>query len=205
MTDTTSTPDAPDAGYPMAVEPPSPADLAESVQALRNWLIVLTVLLALVSVAAVGAIVMASISFSTVGGLSAFMGPDGFPVGAGSGVVQKGPALSSVESLPLDASGEGTIQGVPTGEAVYDDAEATFVLVLDPAPAGLPPRTTLNVALDHTTKVYRSGQARGDALAALNSEGGPSEADPTAVLGTVTVRFHIKDGRVFADRIDLSN
>jgi hypothetical protein len=123
---------------------------------------------------------------------------------AGTDTVPKGPPLSNVASLPVDASGQGTIQGAPTGEATADDARGTFVLVLDPAPSGLKPLTTVHVAFDHSTKVYRGNQLLGDPLEALNSEGGRHDADPTAV-GTVVVRFHIVAGRPFADRLDLSD
>ncbi len=123
---------------------------------------------------------------------------------AGEPAVPEGPALASVASLPVDASGEGTIQGAPTGAASSDDAQGAFVLVLLPPPAGLPPRTTVHVEFDHSTKVYRGNRAVGDPLTAMNSADGPNDADPTAA-GTVAVRFHIKDGRVFADRLDLSD
>jgi hypothetical protein len=131
-------------------------------------------------------------------GISSFTRP------SGETAIPEGPPLSNVASLPVDASGEGTIQGAPTGAATMDDNGGSFVLVLDPSPAGLPARTTLDVAFDHSTKVYSGTRASGDPLAAMNPEGGHSDADPTAA-GTVVVRFHIKDGRVFADRLDLSN
>jgi hypothetical protein len=202
--DSMGTPDAPDGGHPTGVEPQSSADLARSVDVLRKWLIALSVLSVLTFMAAAVAIVIASVGLVSAGILSAGILPGGIEADADPVAVKKGPPLGSVASLPVDASGEGTIQGAPTGEATSNKTRATFVLVLDPAPAGLPPRTTLNVAFDRTTKVYRDGQALGDPLAALDGEDGPSEADPTAA-STVKVRFHIKDGRVFADRLDLSN
>jgi hypothetical protein len=52
--------------------------------------------------------------------------------------------------------------------------------------------------------VYRNGQAIGDALTAMNAADGPYDADPS-IAGTVIARFHIKDGRAFADRLDLSD
>lgn len=122
----------------------------------------------------------------------------------GEAAVPEGPQLRNVASLPVDASGEGTLQGAPTGEAGSDDDGGSFVLVLDPAPAGLPDRTTLRVVFDHSTKVYRGANVQGDPLEAMNADDGPSDADPSAA-GTVVVRFHIKDGRVFADRLDLSD
>jgi len=124
--------------------------------------------------------------------------------GVGTDAVPEGPPLTSVASLPVDASGEGTIQGAPTGEATIFDTRGSFVLVLDPAPAGLRPRTTVSVGFDSSTKVYRNGQALGDPRTAMNDEDGPADADPSAA-GTVIVRFHIKDGRPFADRLDLSD
>ena len=78
------------------------------------------------------------------------------------------------------------------------------MLLLDPAPAGLPARTTVDVAFDHSTKVYSGTRLLGDPVTAMNAEGGPAGADPSAA-GTVVVRFHVKDGRVFADRLDLSD
>ena len=126
------------------------------------------------------------------------------PLGAGEPAVPTGPGLSSVASLPVDASGEGTISGVPTGEGDSSPARGTFELVLVPAPPGLAPRTTVHVGLDHSTKAYRNGEDLGDPLAAMDSDNDPMDADPTGA-GTVTVRFHIKDGRVFADRLDLSD
>jgi hypothetical protein len=202
VTDSTSTPDAPEGGRPTPLELTSTADLAKSVRALRNWLIVLSVLMALVFVVAAVAVVMAS-----VGVASSWMLPSGTSLddlATGADAVQDGPPLNSVASLPVDASGAGTIQGVPTGEAAAYDDGGTFELVLYPAPAGLPARTTLHVGFDHSTKVFRNGQALGDPLTAMNSESGPADADPSAA-GTVIVRFHIKDGRAFADRLDLSD
>lgn len=200
--DSTETLYVSDGGHPTAVEPPSSADLAKSVDVLRKWLIALSVLSVLTFMAAGVAIAMASIGIATSGIFSAGMVPGPFVTDEGLGEVKKGPPLDSVVNLPVDASGEGTIQGVPTGEATSNTTQATFVLVLDPAPAGLPPRTTLNVAFDRTTKVYRGGQALGDPLAALDSGEGPFDGDPSAA-NKVKVRFHIKDGRAFADRIDL--
>jgi len=122
----------------------------------------------------------------------------------GEAAVPEGPRLRSVRSLPVSESGVGTIQGVPTGKATTYDNDGSFVLVLDPAPAGLPSRTTLDVTFDHTTKVYRDGRLLGNALEAMGAHDGPVEADPTAA-GTVVARFRIKDGRVFAHRLDLSD
>jgi hypothetical protein len=204
VTDSTSTPDAPDGGRPTVVGQPSTADLAQSVQALRNWLVVLTVLMALVFVMAAVAVVVASVGVASSWMLPSSTRLDGLGTGAGADAVPDGPPLTSVASLPVDASGVGTIQGAPTGEATTYDDRGTFVLVLDPAPAGLPPRTTLHVAFDHSTKVYRNGQALGDPLTAMSGLDGPVDADPSAA-GTVIVRFHIKDGRAFADRLDLSD
>lgn len=180
------------------------AELARSVDAIRRWLIALSVLSVLTLMAAAVAITMASIGLASSGIFSAGMVPDSFVEDSGPGAVKKGPPLGSVAKLPVDGSGVGTIHGVPTGEATSDDALATFVLVLDPAPTGLPPRTTVDVAFDRTTKVYRDGQAMGDPLAALSGRGGPHDADPTTA-SSVTVQFRIKDGRVSADRLDLSN
>jgi hypothetical protein len=123
---------------------------------------------------------------------------------AGEPAVRTGPALSNAASLPVDATGQGTIQGAPTGEATTDETRGDFTLVLAPAPAGLAPRTTVEVGFDRSTKVYRNGQYVGDAFTALNSDGGHVDADPTSA-GTVVVRFHVKDGRPFADRLDLSD
>lgn len=138
------------------------------------------------------------------------IGVVGFGLGPFSGVlsgeaaVPEGPPLGSVADLPVDASGTGTIQGAPTGKATTHGDRGSFVLVLEPAPAGLPARTTLSVAFDRSTKVYRDAQLLGDPLDAMNSEGGTFDADPTAA-GSVVVQFRIKDGRVFADRLDLSD
>ncbi len=121
----------------------------------------------------------------------------------GEAVVPEGPRLRSVTSLPVNASGVGTLRGSPTGEATCDERDGKFVLVLDPAPSGLPDRTTLDVAFDRSTKVYGDGELLGDPLTAMNSDEAPGDADPTAA-GSVVVTFRIKNGAVFADRIDLS-
>jgi len=138
---------------------------------------------------------------SGVDGVSELFGEDVSQ--EGEVAVPDGPRLSSVASLPVDASGEGTIQGTPTGEATNDESSGSFVLVLDPAPSGLPARTTLDVTFDHSTKVYSDGEPLGDPVTAMNTEGNTGDADPSAA-GTVVVRFHVKNGSVFADRLDLS-
>lgn len=201
VADSMNIPDAPDRGQPPASEP-SMAALAKTVRSLRNWLIVLSVLVALVFIAA-AAVVVASVGVASLGFLASGVSRDPITTGADADLVP-GPPLANVASLPVNASGEGTIQGAPTGEATVYDTGGTFVLVLDPAPEGLPLRTTVNVGFDQSTKVYRSGQAIGDALTAMNAADGPHDADPSAA-GTVIVRFHIKDGRAFADRLDLSD
>ena len=95
-----------------------------------------------------------------------------------------------------------TIQGIPTGAADSNDDGGLFVLVLSPAPAGLPVDTTLDVAFDRSTKVYRDGTALGDPVEGMNGGGEDTDADPSAAA-SVVVQFHVKDGRVFADRLDL--
>jgi hypothetical protein len=112
--------------------------------------------------------------------------------------------LQSVDKLPVDASGKGTIQGAPTGEAFSGDSEGSFVLALRPAPGGLADGTTVHVVFGHTTRVFRDGLAQGDPLEAMNSEDGGMDADPSAA-GTAVVRFHIDDGRVIADSVELSD
>ncbi len=124
--------------------------------------------------------------------------------GTGEAVTTAGPRLSSVASLPVDASGIGTIQGAPTGEAVFDRTGGTFGLVLDPVPAGLPARTTVDVAIDHSTKAYRDGRVIGDPVESMNNDGGDHKADPTAAA-TVKVRFHVDNGALLAERLDLSD
>jgi len=202
VTDSMNTPDAPDRGLPPVPEP-SMAALAKSVRSLRNWLIVLSVLVALALAATAAAVVVASVAVASLGFQASSVSQDQITTGADADLVP-GPPLTNVASLPVDASGEGTIQGVPTGEATASDTGGTFELVLDPAPEGLSPRTTLHVGFDHSTKVYRNGQAIGDALTAMNAASGPYDADPSAA-GSVIVRFHIKDGRAFADRLDLAD
>jgi len=118
--------------------------------------------------------------------------------------VQQRPKLSNVASLPTDASGNGTIQGIPTGEATTDNNKGSFVLVLDPVPAGLPARTTVNVHFGYSTRVYYGTRLVGDPLTGINAMPGPSDADPTDAAA-VLVHFHIKNGEIFADRLDLSN
>ncbi len=204
MTDSTSTPDAPDGGNPAVIGQPSTADLAKSVQELRNWLIVLTVLVSLVFMLAAVAVVVASVGVASSWMLRSSTSLDSLASGTGDDEVDAGPPLTNVGSLPVDASGKGTIQGAPTGDATTYDGWGTFELVLDPAPAGLPPRTTLHVGFDHLTKVYRNGEELGDPLTAMNSEDVPSDADPSNA-GSVIVRFHIQGGRAFADRLDLSD
>jgi len=204
VTDSTSTPDAPDSANPTGFGSPTTTELAKSVRALRTWLIVLTAVVALVFMVATAAVVVASVGVASSGWFPLGSGLDGPEMGFGSGAVPEGPPLTNVASLPVDAAGEGTIQGAPTGEAMTGEAMGTFKLVLEPAPAGLPPRTTLHVGFDRSTKVYRNGQELDDPLTAMNSEEGSFDADPTAA-GTVIVRFHIKDGRAFADRLDLSD
>jgi len=122
----------------------------------------------------------------------------------GTPAVPEGPRLSSVTSLPVNTSGEGTIRGIPTGAATSYGNKGSFVLVLDPAPAGLPARTTLSVYFDHSTKAYSGTRLLGDPLAGMDTMPGPNEADPTGAVA-VTVHFHIKNGQVFAERLDLSN
>ena len=117
--------------------------------------------------------------------------------------VLMGPRLNSVTDLPADTAGRGTIQGTPTGAATSDNNGASFILMLDPAPAGLPARTTLGIYFDHSTKAYRGTRLLSDdPLTGMNAMPGPNDADPTAA-GSVTVHFHIKNGKVFADRLDL--
>jgi hypothetical protein len=118
--------------------------------------------------------------------------------------VRTGPALSNVASLPVDSNGAGTLQGIPTGEAWSDDTGARFEVVLDPAPAGVADRSTVSVAFDHTTQAYRGGIRIGDPFTALETEHGNRDVNPTSA-GMVTVQFHIKNGRPFADRLDLSD
>lgn len=120
----------------------------------------------------------------------------------GAPAVARGPVLGDPHRLPVDPSGEGTITGAPTGEADTNQATGSFVVVLSPAPTGLPDRSTVHVSIDKSSKVYRGGDYVGDALDALNSESS-SAADPTAA-GTVTVRFTIRDGQPYAERIDVS-
>jgi len=122
----------------------------------------------------------------------------------GEAVTTAGPRLPNVASLPVDASGIGTIQGSPTGAAEFDRTSGTFGLVLDPVPAGLPPRTTVDVAIDQSTKAYRDGQAIDNPVKAMSGNDGDHEADPTAAA-TVKVRFHIDNGSVLAERLDLSD
>ncbi|MCL2882403.1 MAG: hypothetical protein FWF45_05900 [Coriobacteriia bacterium] len=126
-----------------------------------------------------------------------------YPFG-GPPTVPEGPRLSSVALLPVNASGEGTIQGMPTGAASCDESEGSFVLVLDPAPADLPAKTTLNVYFNYSTKSYSGTRLLGDPLTAMNALSGSNDADPTDVAA-VRVHFHIKGGKVFANRLDLSN
>ena len=130
-------------------------------------------------------------------------GSDDYP-GPGDPAFRQGPALSNISSLPVGVDGEGVLQGFPTGEAWSDENAARFEIALDPAPSGIADRSTVMVAFDHTTQIYRSGTRLGDPLTALNSENGSHDADPTSA-GKVTVRFHIKDGRPFADRIELTD
>lgn len=170
------------------------------VQPTRVWPV--TIVFALVALGTAGCVVVVPVSVPSRGLSSVSSSVDTTDTRAGA--LSEGPQLTNVASLPVDASGEGTIQGAPTGEATTYETWGTFVLVLDPAPPGLPPRTTVSVGFDHSTKVYRGGQALSDALTAMNESGGPADSDPSAA-GTVTVRFHIKDGRPFADRLDLSD
>lgn len=146
------------------------------------------------------------LSLAAIGGsIGSIMGrPDSISRVPGEPAVHKGPRLNSVASLPVNAAGVGTIQGTPTGEATYEDDRGSFVLVLYPAPAGLPARTTLDVAFDRSTKVFRGTHMAGDPLTAASTEHGTADADPSAA-GTVVVQFRIKNGRVFADRLDLSD
>lgn len=113
------------------------------------------------------------------------------------------PRLSSASSLPVDASGMGTIQGIPTGAASVDRVSGTFELVLDPAPVGLPPRTMVDVAVDQSTASYRDGQAIGNTLESMNHQS-DYKADPTSAA-TVRVRFRIDNGVALAQRLDLTN
>ncbi|TLN25452.1 hypothetical protein FDZ71_01270 [bacterium] len=199
MADSTGTPVTPDGEHLAPSEAPSLSDLARSVRGLRTWLIVLTVLTAL-PLMLTAALYVADL----VGAALWWIPPFGTISERYDGVdaVRRGPALESVGSLPVDESGAGTFQGAPTGAATSTDDLGTFELVLHPAPAGLPPRTTLEVTFDHSTKVYRGGRDVGDPLDAMN--GGAFDADPSAA-GTVKVAFHIKDGTVLADRLDLSD
>jgi hypothetical protein len=158
---------------------------------VAGFIVYLVALAAFLAIAALG---------FGVGSIGDLFGPDGLL----DGDVPEGPRLESVSSLPMNASGVGTITGYPTGDMSSRHAEGSFVVVLDPAPAGLPDRTTLDVVFNHSTTVYRDGREQGDPLEAINSDDGPWDADPTDA-DTVVVRFHVKDGDVFADRIDLSN
>lgn len=158
---------------------------------LIMYLVVLAVVL---SVAVIG---------SGFDGVSGLFGRD--EVQEGDPAVPEGPRLSNVASLPVDAAGLGTIRGIPTGEATSGESNGSFVMVLDPAPAGLPARTTLDVRFDRSTKAYSDGELLGDPLAAMDAEGSnPSDADPSAA-DTVVVRFHVSNGSVFADRLDLTS
>jgi len=168
---------------------------------LRNWLLVLTVFMAFVLVAAACAVVVAFTGVFWLGAPPFGASSDSW---IGAEAVPTGPELESVASLPIDASGEGTIEGLPTGAATITEDLGTFELVLDPAPSGLPSRTTLDVEIDHSTKVYRDGRDMGDPLAAMSGDNGPFDADPSAAA-TAVVRFRIEDGRVFAVRLDLSD
>ncbi|PKQ15557.1 MAG: hypothetical protein CVT67_09060 [Actinobacteria bacterium HGW-Actinobacteria-7] len=125
---------------------------------------------------------------------------------SGDKVIRQGSPLGSVASLPVDASGVGTLTGAPTGEAMMDDNSGSFVLALVPAPAGIRDGTTVDVAIDRSTKAYRGriGGPLGNPLEAMNGEDGPSDADPSAA-GTVVVRFHLEEGKVLADRLELSD
>jgi hypothetical protein len=157
--------------------------------------------LSLLAVVVVGCVVVVPVPVP-----APWMGSNGSWVdtsGAGEPAVRSGPALSNVASLPVDASGEGTLTGQPTGEADAGESDGSFVLVLDPAPLGLPARTTVNVGFDKTTKVYRGGKLVGDPLSAMNQDSS-SDADPSSA-GSATVRFHVVSGRIFAERIDLSD
>jgi hypothetical protein len=167
---------------------------------VAGLIIYLVALVAILSLAAIGAGIARIPGLAgSVSGLPTLV--PGLPSDA---AVKAGPRLGSVASLPVDPSGEGTIQGAPTGEATNDDNGGSFVLVLDPAPAGLPARTTLDVAFDHSTKVYSGGRQLDDPVTAMDADPGPDTADPSAAR-TVVVRFHIKNGEVFADRLDLSD
>jgi hypothetical protein len=146
----------------------------------------------------VAIVTMFAIGFAGVAGFAA---ADGF---AGDQVVKEGPPLSSVASLTVDASGRGVIGGSPTGEASTTDERGTFELALNPTPPGLAANTVVSVAIDSSTKVYRDDRALGDALSALNDENGDLDADPSSA-GTAIVHFRVKNGQVFAERIDLSD
>ncbi len=122
----------------------------------------------------------------------------------GEAVRSAGPRLSNVASLPVDVSGKGTIQGTPTGEAVFDRTSGSFGLVLDPAPTGLPARTTVDVAIDRSTKAYRDGRPIGDPVESMGDDAGGHKADPS-MAATVKVRYSIDNGVVLAERLDLSD
>lgn len=116
-----------------------------------------------------------------------------------TGELPAGPQLSQVASLPVESTGTGSIQGAPTGAT----GPSSFVLALGPAPPGVEEWTRVEVFVDDSTVTYRDGKKQDSPIEALSGDG-DMEADPSAA-GSVVVRFHIEDGEVRADQLDLSD